>query len=206
MLKLVTFIALLSTAAPMSAVAAPDTPASSRTLLTPRVRASDSRTAVLLTKGLQRSATIRQLVQQLERGDVIVYIEMQPTLKRRLAGMLTWITNTKTHRYVRVSINPELNTEIAISTLGHELQHALEVANAPAIVSAQTLEQYYAAHGDSSSAERNGWDTQAARLAGDEVRRELAGTRGTRVADSIQQLDPDYWLVVYRRARGMLPP
>ncbi len=187
-------------------VALPAEAVADDTRRTPRVRSSDRRTAVLLTQGLQRSVTIRALVNRLEERDVIVYIEMRPALKKRLAGTLTWLTATVAHRYVRISINPEMSTDMAISTLGHELQHALEVANAPEIVSAQTLETFYRVHGDTSRAESNGWDTEAARVTGEDVRRELAGMRAGRVADSIQQFDPDAWLVVYRRARGMLPP
>jgi hypothetical protein len=204
MRTLVTFCTIVSAllgllATPRASVADPVVPA-------PRVRAGDARSAMLLTQGLQRSETLRGLVTQLERRDVIVYVEMQPALKKRLAGTMTWITATPNHRYVRVSINPELNTDMAIATLGHELQHVVEVANAPGVVSDQTLEKFYRVHGDANRAEFNGWDTEAARVAGHEVRRELAAVRSARVADSIQQFDPNDWLVVYRRARGMLPP
>jgi hypothetical protein len=184
MLTLFLSVILLATTAAPPAVAAQEPQAGERSA---RVRAADKRTAVLLTRGLERSATIRALVAQLEQSDVIVYIEMNPGLRKRLAGKLTWITSTKAHRYVRVSINPELHSEMAIATLGHELQHALEVANAPTIVSTNTLERYYSEHGDASPTEVSGWDTEAARLAGNEVRRELALSRPGRATDAIQQ-------------------
>jgi hypothetical protein len=168
----------------------------------------------LLIQGLERSATIRALANQLEQREVIVYLEMQPALRKRLAGMLTWVTATKSHRYVRISLNPELSTDAAIATLGHELQHALEVANAAEIVCERTLARFYQEHRGSNQVHATGWDTEAARVAGEDVRRELVASAGERdrsrpgrVADSIQQqLDPDDWMVVYRRARGMLPP
>jgi hypothetical protein len=205
MRQLIPLFALLTLAAPLDASPLVDSATAASPSRIPRVRAGDSRSAVLLTKGLERSSTLRALVQQLEQRDVIVYIEMQPALKSRFAGMLTWIVATPTHRYVRVSINPTLTTDLGISTLGHELQHALEVANAPQVRCANSLEKYYAAHGDPSRSDRSGWDTEAARLAGEAVRREIA-TRSAVVADSIQEFDPDDWLIVYRRARGMLPP
>ena len=202
MRKLITSSIILSAVlAATPPIASADPPARS-----PRVRTADQRSAHLLVQGLQRSATIRGLVTQLEKRDVIVYIELQPTLKRRLAGTLTWIAATKEHRYVRVSLNPELSTDLAISTLGHELQHALEVANATSIVSDATMERFYREHGESNNTRANGWDTEAARVAGDDVRRELAGNRATRAIETTQQFDPEDWLVVYRRARGMLPP
>jgi hypothetical protein len=196
----------LSIAVAPTMAAEPSGPTTKTITRSPRVRAGDARSGVLLTEGLERSETIRTLVTQLQRRDVIVYIEMQPALKKRLAGTLTWVGATPTHRYVRISLSPDLGTEIAIATLGHELQHALEVANAAEIVSDRTLERFYRAHGDSNRAQANGWDTEAARVAGDVVRRELANSRSARVAETIQQFDPNDWLVVYRRTRGMLPP
>jgi hypothetical protein len=215
MVTLLTLFVLISAFAAPPLFAAPPDPAAPPTIHFSRVRSADARSASLLTQGLDRSATVRALVQQLEQRDVIVYVETQPSLRKRLAGKLTWLTRTKNHRYVRVSINPELNTDMAIATLGHELQHALEVANASEIVSERALEQFYQIHGDSSRVDVNGWDTQAARVAGDEVRRELAAnarlareakSRAARVTDSIQQFDPNDWMVLYRRAQGMLPP
>ena len=206
MLKQVTLITAFVTALAHPVGASPTPPVLDPAARTARVRAADVRSAQLLVLGLQRSDTIRALVNQLEERDVIVYIEIQPALKRRLAGTLTWLTATAAHRYVRISINPELSTDLAISTLGHELQHAVEVAHAPQIVSNRTLEHFYREHGENSRYERNGWDTEAARVAGDDVRRELADGRPARVVDSIQPFDPDQWRIVYRRARGMLPP
>ena len=215
MVSLLTLIAIVSALAAPPAFAASHDQPSEPLLHTARVRAADARTAALLTQGVERSATVRALVNQLEQLDVIVYIEMQPALRKRLAGTMTWLTRAKNYRYVRISLNPELNTDVAIATLGHELQHALEVANAREIVNERALEQFYQKHGDISRANVNGWDTAAARLAGDDVRRELvenarlareAKARAARVTDSIQQFDPNDWMVLYRRAQGMLPP
>lgn len=76
-----------------------------------------------------------------------------------------------------------------VATLGHELQHAVEIARERSIISSATLASYYARNGLSMAAHWNGWDTRAARQTGDEVRRELAGIRTWRVADSIQDFN-----------------
>lgn len=216
MFTLLTSIALAAIVSQPSVPTTPPDPTPAGDIRSARVRAADTRTATLLTLGLERSATIRTLVNNIERHDVIVYLEMQPQLRKRLAGTLTWITATKDHRYVRVSINPELSTDAAIATLGHELQHVFEVASAPAIVCERTLTKFYQEQRGSNQVHPTGWDTEAARVAGEDVRRDLVTfasqrhgrdrERTGRVADSIQQLDPDDWMVVYRRARGMLPP
>jgi hypothetical protein len=166
----------------------------------PRIRPNDVRSANLLLQGLQRSATLRRLVDDLADGDLIVYIEMQPRLRARLAGTLTWITATPKFRYVRVSWNPEIGTEAAIATLGHELQHALEVAREASIVSASTLEAFYREHGIDMRS-HNGWDTLAARDRGDAVRRDLAANVTSRAIESLGTTDPNDWYVVYRRMR-----
>jgi hypothetical protein len=166
----------------------------------PRIRPNDFRSAKLLLEGLQRSPTLRSLVDALDGKDVIVYVEMQPRLKARLAGSLTWITGTPKFRYVRISWSPEIGTTAAIATLGHELQHALEVAHEPSIVSASSLEAFYRRHGIDMRS-NNGWDTIAARERGDAVRRELAVDLGGSAVESLGTFDPASWHIVYRRLR-----
>jgi hypothetical protein len=152
----------------------------------PRVRPNDGRTAAILNDGLSRSETLRVLVDEIEQSDVIVYLEIQWNLRRGLAGSLTWITGTKSLRYVRISLSPDLTGDVMVATLGHELQHAVEIARQPSIISSATLASYYATNGLRMAAHWNGWDTVAARQTGDEVRRELGGLRTLRVAESTQ--------------------
>src|SRR5688572_23580937 len=109
--RLRTLIALLTLLTPVSALGGPDPvgpldPAKPNG--GPRVRPYDSRSAALLVEGLRRSDTVRSLVSQLEARDVIIYVEIQARLRGRLAGTLTWVTATRHYRYVRISINPEL--------------------------------------------------------------------------------------------------
>ena len=205
----VTLLTTLFTFAPLALFAAQPPDSESRTPISrnPRVRPHDERAAQLLLEGLERSVTMRAIVDRLEQLDVIVYVEMQPALRKKLAGKLTWLAATKSNRYVRISLSPEIIKDSLISALGHELQHALEVAEAPWVVDPPTLQAYYQKHGVSTAQHINGWDSLAARIIGDEVRRELAGVRTARiVADSIQAFNPQEWHIVYRRARGMLPP
>ena len=167
----------------------------------PRVRPNDGRSATLLLRGIERSETIRRLVANLEARDVIVYVEIQPALSRQLGGRLVWLTAAGGFRYVRVSLNPDLSLEAQISTLGHELQHAFEVASTPSIVSESSLEEHYRKTGMSTRSHDSGWDTQAARDTGDLVRRELANGPGLRVRDAVQPFDPLQWHIVYSQAR-----
>jgi hypothetical protein len=177
---------------------APDATAASRN---PRVRPYDGRSASLLLRGIERSTTLRLIVERLERSNVITYVEMQPALRQQLAGRMVWLTATGTARYVRISLNPELASETLVAVLGHELQHALEVAESPAIVDEASLETYYRKYGIQMRVHTSGYDTQAARDAGDLVRRELASSAAPRVIESILPFDASTWHIVYRRAR-----
>jgi len=172
---------------PAATWAGPPGPLTNGPAVVTRVRPHDSRSIMLLSEGLQRSETLRRLVDRLNQHDVIVYIVSHPTLKRELAGSCSWMGATASARYVRVSISTDRSTTAAIAVLGHELQHAVEIAMAPSIVDAASFEAFYRQHGVSSGAHRSGWDTEAAREMGEEVRKELSATRSARVTDSLQR-------------------
>ncbi len=197
---MLTLPALLAALALVTSTLAAEPAAPSASRLTARVRPNDSRSATLLLRGIERSTTLRLIVDQLETRDVIVYIEMHPGLKHQIAGHLTWLTSAGSARYVRISLNPTLGAETLLSVLGHELQHALEVALAPQIVDETSLEAYYRRHGIQMKLHSSGWDTFAAREAGDLVRREVADIPGTR-ADPVAPFDPVSWPVAYGRMR-----
>jgi hypothetical protein len=167
-----TLLALVTLAIPAITFAATDP---SPTDMKSRVRPYDDRTATLFVEGQRRSATLRALVDAIEARDVIVYLQMEPALlKGSVDGMVTWLTATKHARYVRISLNPQLSTILAIGVLGHELQHVLEIANEPSVTSSRSLEKFYQRVGINTRAQHSHWDTEAARVAGDEVRREVS--------------------------------
>ena len=167
-----------------------------------RLRPSDGRVAALLLDGLDRSPTLRAIVNRIEQGDVIVYLETQPLLKRNhLSGVLTWLSAAPPFRYVRISLNPELSRASAIASLGHELQHALEVLDEPSIVDPVSLEAFYVKNGISMPGHLNGWDSNKARNVGDEVRRDLSGGRASRAAETAGDYDPRVWAADSRQAR-----
>lgn len=203
----ITLLTTLITLAPLAVVASPEDAGPRTVPYRPRVRAYDGRSASLLLEGLERSTTMRAIVDRLEQLDVIVYVEMQPALLKHLAGTMTWLAATKFNRYVRISLNPKMMHDSLIAALGHELQHALEVAEAPSIVDTASLQAYYEQNGISTAKHFNGWDSVAARVVGDDVRKELSGVRAAnRAAYSTQAFNPAEWHIVYRRARSMLPP
>ena len=156
-----------------------------------RLRPQDSRLELVLKEGAARSATFKALVDRIESSNVIVYVALNPIMKSSLSGMLTWMTRAGDYRYVRASISTELTFDQMIATLGHELQHAVEVIEDETVVDEKSLVALYRRIGhQNSSAAPARWETTAAQQAGFRVRRELveAPTTMARASASIGQL------------------
>jgi hypothetical protein len=138
-----------------------------------RVRAAEARVHSLMAEGLQRSRTFASLVTALNRTDVIVYIESVMTLPKDTMGRLIMTPRAGEFRYLRIQIRAELSRREAIALIGHELQHALEIADAQDVRDTTSLIKLYERIGHQSLGE-HAYDTEAARDTGRVVRRELA--------------------------------
>lgn len=148
-----------------------------------RVRPQDPRLVALLRQGVERSPTLRALVDRIEASNVFVYIALSPLMKANLSGKLTWMTRTGNYRYLRATINTEQNSDQMIATLAHELQHAVEVIEDELVSDQRSLQELYKRIGRPSvSGIAAGWETDAAQQTGLRVRKELvAATTNTAV-------------------------
>jgi hypothetical protein len=140
------------------------------------VRTEDPQFRRLIDAGLANSPSLRALVERLEESDVIVYVSCD-FLNQALDGRLTFNTVAGNKRYLHVRIGWHLSDLRKLSTLGHELQHAVEIAQDPEIVDSQSLGSAYSHMGVTrrKSATHQAYDTPAAIEAGDCVWQELAG-------------------------------
>lgn len=137
-----------------------------------RVRSTDARLQSLLAEGLNRSRTFASLVTALNRTDVIVYIESVMILPPGTMGRLSMMPPTGDFRYLRVQIRADLSRREAIALIGHELQHALEIADAAEVRDSTGMIGLYERIGHASNGE-HAYDTEAAQDTGRIVRREL---------------------------------
>jgi hypothetical protein len=142
----------------------------------PPVRTTDARLATLMRDGVRFSSTFQTLADRLAASDLIVYVELDSFAPEGLDGRLTFVTSTPGARYVliRVAYYPDAARQLAI--IGHELQHAVEIANAPAVVDEQSLGREYGRIGYSHPGfmpHQRMYDTQAAIKAGHRVYREF---------------------------------
>lgn len=140
----------------------------------PRIRTSDARSALILRLGLERSAILRQQVEEIEGGRVIVYVALSSDMPERLAGSLNFAGMAAGYRYLRVSLNADLPVDQIVASLAHELQHVREVMTNPDVQDDQSLTSLYRRIGrENHIAGRAGWETDEARAIGADVRREL---------------------------------
>lgn len=161
-------VALLATALASSTLAAAGPDGG------PRLRPQDSRLTEVLREGVARSATFKALVDRIEASNVIVYAALNPLMKSSLSGTLTWMSRAGDFRYLRASISVELPFDQMIATLGHELQHAVEVIEDEAVTDEKSLVALYRRIGrQSEGAAPSRWETTAAQQTGFQVRREL---------------------------------
>ena len=125
----------------------------------------------LVADGLKRSGTFRRLVRELDRSDLIVYVDVRGDMASHLVGSLRFAARSTTHRFLTISLNRHYDQPTLIAFLGHELQHANEVAGARDVNSAEDLRAFYQRIGFRVG--RNAYDSREAQVAGQVVRKEL---------------------------------
>lgn len=86
-----------------------------------------------------QSATVRELVDELTRSDVFVYVQFGLDSTHERHGRTSLLAATEHGRYLRVFINATLTPGRRLEVLAHELQHALEIARAPEVRDEATL-------------------------------------------------------------------
>jgi len=140
----------------------------------PRLRPLGERAADLLSRSLSQSPTVRSLAAHLGKSDVVVYIEIAPRVAGTSAGSTRFVTASPVFRFLHVRLDAELPTRALMPLLAHELQHAVEIADAPGVRNAETFRQYYVHSGDALTGS-TGLCSRAARRTAEQVRDEIAG-------------------------------
>ncbi len=143
-----------------------------------RIRPTAPYLAGLIREGVASSATFRALVERITQSDLVVYV-VPSDLGSHLFGQLTFMTAVGKTRYLRIQVGWHLPTARAIAAIGHELQHAVEVADAPAVRDEASFARDFARIGHPSPASsphfgHNRYDTTAAIEAGSRVWLDLA--------------------------------
>ncbi|HEX4913320.1 MAG TPA: hypothetical protein VFV51_05155 [Vicinamibacterales bacterium] len=149
------------------------------------VRPVDHAAAVTIRRAVAGSRLVREMLRELERTDLIVHVEMSRDLPGGLGGTTRLVTARGGHRYLRVSIATALPPEARAAILGHELQHAIEIARSRAHDS-ETLRQFWLHHGYRIN--DRFFETEAARGVERAIRQELRRSQ----AEPIAELDHEH--------------
>ncbi len=96
----------------------------------PRLRPLGADARALLESAQAQSPTVRQLIDDVERSDLIVYLRISDAVPHYTAETRLMIA-TPTCRFVLVSLTTSGDAAERTALLGHELRHVAEIAQAP---------------------------------------------------------------------------
>jgi hypothetical protein len=145
-----------------------------------RVRALDPALRAAVERGINESATFARLVDRLQRSDVVVYLDRNMCPGLHTVGCVVSVSRAGNSRFIRINLvlmrqaHPTAlkdSEDRLVAQIGHELQHATEIAGDPSIVDKRSLARAY----DRKSAYQStgGYETDAAIQAGADVLKEL---------------------------------
>jgi hypothetical protein len=144
------------------------------------VRSTDSAILEIVREGSRRSETFRSLVDALNQTGTIVYVERGVCGFGHYSACLPHaVTLAGNIRYLRILIDSSRAADM-VPLIAHELQHALEIARAPAIRTADDITALFRRIGRSPPCPRgvpDCYETSEALAIGDAVLKELRGAR-----------------------------
>jgi hypothetical protein len=143
---------------------------------TSRVRSDDSALAALIEQARLGSETFRRLLTTIQASDGIVYVEPGECGHGVRACLKIWMQVSGPNRFVRIVINrSKADRDVDLmGSLGHELQHAVEVLSEPAVTNGATM---YSFLRRTALTDNNRFETTAAVDAGNAVIVELTDRR-----------------------------
>lgn len=149
-----------------------------------RLKVAEPELRQLVAEGLRRSETFEQMVENVGRSPWVVYLQPGPCPERAAVACLLHVVGTyEGRRYVRVLVSYKgRHRDSVIATLGHELQHVLEVAQSPAVTDAASMQDLFRRIGTvrMRTASTTVYETERAQAVGDQVGRELRTGRNAR--------------------------
>jgi hypothetical protein len=142
-----------------------------------RVRSSSDAILKLFAEGSDRSATFLALIEAINRSSGIVYVEFGYCAFGHLNGcLLPFVAASHGDRYLRILVTPDTSRRSRsqlLALVAHEMRHALEVLDDHEVVDVPTMEAMYRKIGTPLTGGQTGYETSAARAAGDAVLGEL---------------------------------
>jgi hypothetical protein len=142
-----------------------------------RLRCADDAAAAVVETALAQSPTVRRLVDEVERTDLIVLVRATMSMERARAST-RFLTSTPTPhdaaagpRYLLIELNPLGAPWDLVALFAHELQHAFEIGHDRSVQCEGDVARLYTRIG--WSPKPGEYETAAAVDIGRDVRREV---------------------------------
>jgi len=130
----------------------------------------------VLHEAWQQSETVRDLTAIIEGSDLFVQLDVRALETFR--GHLQFMSGSPECRWVRITLSVPARTPDLIATLAHELQHGVEITQAPDARDRESIEALFRRIG--FERDEPHFETAAALAVERRVRHELAGARSPR--------------------------
>jgi hypothetical protein len=137
-----------------------------------RIRTDSPVLRTLIRDASERSETFRQLVAAIDASDGVVYVRVGSCGRLR-ACLLHRVSFAGRYRVLTILVDLQRPDVSLMGAIGHELRHAVEVLNDPAITSDAAVLAFYRRYGVRM---RGVLETRVAIETGDAVRNELRRT------------------------------
>src|SRR5262245_23387910 len=138
-----------------------------------RVRGVGPRLVAVISEAATRSTTFRGLVDQINRTDGIVYVTEGQCGHGVRACLLLTMTVMGPHRVLRILVDPRKVDFDLMGSIGHELQHAVEVLSDSRVRSSSDMVIMYQMMAPNPPGSPFRFETMRAVQVGDAVRDEL---------------------------------
>ncbi len=144
-----------------------------------RVRALDEQAAALIAEAQQKSPTMRELFQKLDKADVVAYVQVVPAVPGGPKSALEFVGASHAVRFVLIQVAKCQAPCRRIELLGHELEHATEIAANAWVTNQTQFERLVSNLGWRDSATAVGYETAAASQVERQVRRDVRAANGS---------------------------
>jgi hypothetical protein len=135
-----------------------------------RVRSTNALIRTAIDGALERSRTFRGLIETIGTTDGIVYVEQGVCGQGVRACLVLWVVPAGGYRFLRILVDTRTPVWDLMESIGHELQHAVEVLTRPGLVSPAALYLFFARPGET---QMHPLETAAAVTVGFTVRKEI---------------------------------
>ncbi len=144
-----------------------------------RIRPLDPLSFETFAQATLGSPLVRDLVGQLEASNLVVHIESSRSLPTGVSGTMRFVISRGGYRYVRITLAVDLRPEARAAILGHELQHACELAASDAH-DTDAVRRLYQSVGHHPTNSEDVFETRAALMVERQVKAELRADQGDR--------------------------